>query len=353
MIELAWPWMLALLPLPLLVRRLVPAAPVARAGALRVPFFAGLAGVTERSGAPARRRAIVLGTMAAAWTALVVAAARPEWVGEPLQLPAEGRDLMLVTDLSGSMAREDFTLGGAPADRLTVVKQVADDFIGRREGDRVGLVLFGTRPYLQAPLTFDRATVRTLLDEAEVGIAGDETAIGDALGMAVLRLRDRPAESRVVVLLTDGASNAGTLDPREAAKLAAEEGIRVYTIGVGADAVAVPGLFGQRIVNPSADLDEETLQAIADTTGGAYFRAKNVEGLASIYRRIDQLEPASGEPLYLRPTRELFAWPLGVALVLSLGLGAALTQPWSALGRSAATQAASAAPATTLLTREV
>jgi len=327
MIELGWPWLLALLPLPFVVRRLVPAAPLARAGALRVPFYDGIA-----AGAATRKRAWVIGTMTAAWVALVIAAARPAWVGEPMPLPAEGRDLMLVTDLSGSMARDDFTLGGAPADRLTVVKQVADEFIGRREGDRVGLVLFGTRPYLQAPLTFDRATVRTLLDEASVGMAGDETAIGDALGMAVLRLRDRPAQSRVAVLLTDGASNAGTLEPREAARLAAEEGIKVYTIGVGADAVAVPTLFGERVVNPSADLDEDTLQAIADQTGGAYFRAKNVEGLASIYRQIDALEPASAEPLYLRPTRELFPWPLGVALALSLGLGLALAQPWQALG---------------------
>jgi len=334
--ELAWPWMLALLPLPFLVRRFVPAAPPARAGALRVPFFDGIASVGPTVAATGRRRAWVLGTMSVAWGALVLAAARPTWVGEPVPLPAEGRDLMLVTDLSGSMAREDFTLGGAPADRLTVVKQVADEFVGRREGDRVGLVLFGTKPYLQAPLTFDRTTVRTLLDEAEVGIAGDETAIGDALGMAVLRLRDRPAESRVIVLLTDGASNAGTLDPREAARLAAEEGIRVYTIGVGADAVAVPTLFGQRVVDPSADLDEDTLQAIADTTGGAYFRAKNVEGLANVYRSIDALEPASGEPLHLRPRKELFPWPLGVALALSLGLGAVLTTPWHALGRGAA-----------------
>jgi Ca-activated chloride channel family protein len=331
MIELAWPIVLALLPVPFLLRRLVPAAALARSGALRVPFYDGIAGLDGGARAAGPGRHAVLATMSVAWIALVLAAARPTWVGEPLPLPAEGRDLMLVTDLSGSMAREDFTLGGAPADRLTVVKQVADEFIGRREGDRVGLVLFGTRPYLQAPLTFDRATVRTLLDDASVGIAGDETAIGDALGMAVLRLRDRPAQSRVVVLLTDGASNAGTLDPREAARLAAEEGIRVYTIGVGADAVAVPGLFGERIVNPSADLDEETLATIAEQTGGAYFRAKNVEGLASIYRQIDALEPATAEPLYLRPTRELFPWPLGVALALSLGLGLALSQPWQLL----------------------
>jgi len=333
MIELAWPLLLALLPVPFVLRRLMPAAPLATAGALRVPFFDGIAGLGGDAAHTGPRRRLVLATMSVAWVALVVAAARPVWLGEPLPLPAEGRDLMLVTDLSGSMAREDFTLGGAPADRLTVVKQVADDFIGRREGDRVGLVLFGTRPYLQAPLTFDRATVRTLLDDAEVGLAGDETAIGDALGMAVLRLRDRPAESRVVVLLTDGASNAGTLAPLDAARLAAEEGVRVYTIGVGADAVAVPGIFGARVVNPSADLDEATLEAIAEQTGGAYFRAKNVEGLASIYRRIDALEPATAEPLYLRPTRELFAWPLSVALALSLALATALTQPWQTLAR--------------------
>ena len=338
MIDLAWPLLLALLPLPFVLRRLVPAAPLPASGALRVPFFDGIAGLDGGGAATGGRRRWVLATMSVAWLALVIAAARPLWVGEPLPLPAEGRDLMLVTDLSGSMGREDFTLGGVPADRLTVVKQVADEFIGRREGDRVGLVLFGTRPYLQAPLTFDRATVRTLLDDAEVGIAGDETAIGDALGMAVLRLRDRPAESRVIVLLTDGASNAGTLDPREAARLAAEEGVRVYTIGVGADAVAVPGLFGERIVNPSADLDEETLQAIAEQTGGAYFRAKNVEGLASVYRKIDALEPASAEPLYLRPTRELFAWPLGIALALSLGLGLALAQPWQTFASTTTTR---------------
>jgi Ca-activated chloride channel family protein len=338
MIALAWPWILALLPLPFVLRRLVPAAPLARAGALRVPFYDGIAGIGGGAGTASTHRRVVLWTMTAAWIALVFAAARPTWVGEPLPLPAEGRDLMLLTDLSGSMARDDFTLGGAPADRLTVVKQVADEFIGRRNGDRVGLILFGTKPYLQAPLTFDRPTVRTLLDEAEVGMAGDETAIGDALGMAIKRLEDRPAKSRVVVLLTDGASNAGTLAPREAARLAAEEGIRVYTIGVGADAVEVPGMFGNRIVNPSADLDEDTLQAIADQTGGAYFRAKNVEGLANIYRQIDALEPASAEPLYLRPTKELFPWPLGVALAISLGLGVALSQPWHALaaGRTSA-----------------
>lgn len=329
MIEFAWPLAFALLPLPWLVRRLLPAAPESRAGALRVPFYESVASMRGSRLPATLGRGVVVAVMAAGWACLVVAAARPQWVGEPVALPAEGRDLMLAVDLSGSMAREDFTLGGRTADRLTVVKEVAEDFIGRREGDRVGLVLFGTRAYLQAPLTFDRPTVQTLLDEAAIGLAGEETAIGDAIGIATKRLRDRPAESRVLILLTDGASNAGALDPIEAAELAAAEGIRIYTIGVGADQVAMRTAFGTRLVNPSADLDERTLADIADRTGGAYFRAKNIEGLAGVYREIDRLEPAVAEPRYVRPTKELFDWPLGIALALSLAIGASEIRPWS------------------------
>ncbi|HZR80294.1 MAG TPA: VWA domain-containing protein [Candidatus Binatia bacterium] len=345
MIELAWPWALALLPLPLVVRRFWPAAPETRAGALRVPFFDAIAGIARGPLASARARRALVAAMALSWIALVVAAARPQWAGEPQPVAAAGRDLLLTIDLSGSMAREDFTVAGQPADRLTVVKEVADDFLARRDGDRVGLVLFGTRPYLQAPLTFDRETVRSLLGDASVGLAGEDTAIGDALALAVKRLKDRPAESRVVVLLTDGASNAGAIQPVEAAKLAAAEGVRVYTIGVGADRMAVSGFFGQEIVNPSADLDERTLREIADATGGAYFRAKNAEGLASIYRQIDALEPATAEPLYVRPTRQLFQWPLGVALALSLGIG--LLQVAPSLSRTSASASSATASSAT------
>jgi Ca-activated chloride channel family protein len=317
-IEAGWPLSLLLLPIPLLIRRLMPEAARIRGGSLRVPFFRAVASIEGGAVGGLRQRKGRLALMSLAWLALCVAAAQPTWVGHPLPQPVEGRDLMLAVDLSGSMAREDFTVGGRPADRLTVVKEVAEDFVRRREGDRVGLILFGTRSYLQAPLTFDRPTVATLLDEAEVGLAGEETAIGDALGMAVIRLRDRPAESRVLVLLTDGASNAGALEPLEAARLAADEGIRIHTIGVGADRLAVRTAFGNRIVNPSADLDEETLWEISEMTGGEYFRAKNVEGLANVYRRIDALEPTGGEPVFRRPTKSLFHWPLSVAFVLSL-----------------------------------
>ena len=322
MIEWSWPLAFLLLPLPLVVRWIWTPAKLARGGALRVPFYERMASMSHGgAGAqPGRRWLAALSVLA--WLALVTAAARPTLVGEPRALPTAGRDLMLAIDLSGSMAREDFTLGGRRADRLTVVKHVAEDFLERREGDRVGLVLFGTRAYLQAPLTFDRETVRTFLDEAVIGLPGEETAIGDAIGTALLRLRERPAESRVLVLLTDGANNAGALDPREAAKIAAAEGVRIHTIGVGADAMATQGFFGRRVVNPSADLDEAVLHEIAEQTGGRYFRAKNAEALAQVYRQIDLLEPVEADPQTARPRKDLFAWPLGAAFAFSLGTAA-------------------------------
>jgi Ca-activated chloride channel family protein len=327
MMEFALPWAFALLPLPWVARRLLPAAPARRAGSLKIPFFASI--VPARGGLllPPRGRRVLLAAATVAWLALVAAASRPMWMGDPVALPTEGRDLMLAVDLSGSMEREDLTLGGRAADRLTVVREVARDFIGRREGDRVGLVLFGTRAYLQAPLTQDRPTVQSLLDEATIGLAGEETAIGDAIAIATKRLRERPEGSRVLVLLTDGANNAGVLDPIEASRLAAAEDIRIYTIGVGADRVAVRSAFRTRVVNPSADLDEATLEQIAAQTGGAYFRAKNVEALAKVYREIDRLEPVVAEPRYIRPSRELFVWPLATSLFLTLAVALASIRP--------------------------
>ncbi len=322
MIKFEWPWLLAALPLPLLIRWLVPAARQRLDGALRVPLLGAFAAAAEGILGGKLRRGLMLTVLALTWMALTTAAARPTWLGRPVELPTRGRDLMLAMDLSGSMAQQDFTLGGQQTDRLTVVKQVADDFIERRTGDRVGLVFFGTRAYLQSPLTHDRKTVGQLLDEAAIGLTGEETAIGDAIGTAVVRLRERPADSRVLVLLTDGASNAGALQPLEAARLAAAEGVRIHTIGVGADTMVVPGFFGQRVVNPAADLDEETLAKVADTTGGSFFRARNTEGLAEIYRQIDLLEPTEAEPRQVQPRQELFMWPLGLAFVLSLGIGA-------------------------------
>jgi Ca-activated chloride channel family protein len=231
---------------------------------------------------------------------------------------------MLAVDISESMLAEDMELNGAPANRLMVVKSVVGDFVRRREGDRLGLILFGSNAYLHVPLSFDRETVRQLLNEAQVGFAGKQTAIGDALGIAVKRLQDRPESSRVLILLTDGANTAGQIAPRQAAELAAQQGLRVYTIGVGAEAMELPGLFGSafgaRRINPSADLDEDTLQYIASATGGRYFRARDQQELEAIYAELDRLEPVEQEAESYRPLRSLHHWPLGAALLLSLAL---------------------------------
>jgi Ca-activated chloride channel family protein len=323
MFTLAWWWMLAALPLPWLVRRLLPAESLDRDAALKVPVaaeFADLVGVRS----PDVRRRAWLAMLVGVWILAVVAAARPQFVGEPLSLPMTGRDLLLSVDLSGSMEEQDFQLDGQWVDRLTALKSVATDFIDRRVGDRVGLILFGREAYLQAPLTFDRATVSTLLDEAVIGLAGKETAIGDSIGLAIRTLDDAGIEAgrRVVLLLTDGANTAGAVDPLKAAELAAQRKVVIYTVGIGADSLTVRSLFGERQINPSADLDEEALTAIADLTGGRYFRARDTAEFAEIYTILDALEPAESDERGFRPVNELFYWPLGLAA--ALGLGAAL-----------------------------
>lgn len=315
MLEFSWLWAFLFTPLAWLVRRWLPAQPPRDEAALRVPFldelsaFAGAPGTAT----PNRARSWLA---ACAWLALIAAAARPQWLGEPIEQSVSGRDLLLAVDLSGSMEIEDFILAGRAVDRLTATKHVAGEFIERRAGDRIGLILFGERAYLQAPLTFDRETVRILLEEAVIGLAGDKTAIGDAIGLAVKRLRQNPENQRVLILLSDGANTAGAVLPLQAAELAASEHLKIYTIGVGAERMVVAGLFGAREVNPSQDLDEETMTAIAEKTGGRYFRAKDTEELAKIYRVLDQLEPVEKERLSYRPYVELYYWPLALALLL-------------------------------------
>ncbi len=321
-LTLAWPWALAALPLPLLVARTLPRAPSGGA-AVRLPFFAALgASLGERRAAPRWR--LVLAALA--WVLLVLAATRPQWVGEPVQLPSEGRDLLLAVDISGSMSTEDMRVGNRVTDRLRAVKAVAGDFIERRKGDRLGLILFGRNAYLQTPLTFDRTTVRTLLNEAAIGLAGKETALGDAIGLGVKKLRDRPEGDRVLILLTDGANTAGEVEPLKATQLAATEGVRIHTIGVGAE---VAGPFG--LVRGS-ELDEATLQAIARQTGGRYFRARDLGSLQSIYALLDELEPVAGDAQSFRPVAELYAWPLGGAFLLAAILMFAAVLPETLAG---------------------
>ena len=317
MIEVALPWALAALPLPWLVRRITPPARE-RGGALRVPFFRALAQASAQGRSGSRRGALAVAVKLLAWTLLVIAAAQPRWVGPPQAIPTQGRDLMLALDLSESMRTPDFEVGGRAVDRFSVVRAVAHDFTLKRSGDRVGLVLFGTRAFLQAPLTPDLATVAKLLDESEVGLAGEATAIGDALGLAVKHLHERPEGERVLVLLSDGESNAGVLDPKRAAELARDAGVRVYTIGVGTGHAVSPS---RRRGRGPAGADEATLKEIAETTGGRYFRADDTESLVGVYRDIDALEPTEGNPATVRPVRALFPYPLGAAFVVAGLLG--------------------------------
>lgn len=317
MFEFAWPWLALLSPLPLLVRHYLPAYQVQQQSALKVPFIDDIAAAETNSQFVARSRLWSLAVLA--WLLLVLAAMRPQWLGEPIEQAMSGRDIMLAVDLSGSMQERDFMLNKQPVDRLTAAKAVASEFIDRRVGDRLGLILFGTQAYLQTPLTFDRKTVVTLLNEAALGLAGENTAIGDAIGLAVKRLGQQNANSRVLILMTDGANTAGEIAPLKAAELAANTKLKIYTIGIGADEMVVRSFFGSRKVNPSADLDEDSLIKIAESTGGHYYRARNAQELENIYLRLDELEPVTSDKQYFRPHSELFYWPLAVALVL-LGL---------------------------------
>ena len=314
MLEFAWPWLFLVIPLPLLAALLPPADETGPSAHLRFPYTGALRrGPVSVSSSRIGPRVWLA---VAAWLALVIAAARPQWVGESIPLPVAGRSLMLAVDISGSMRTEDMVVAGRPAMRLIAVKQVAADFIARREGDRLGLILFGDQAYQQVPLTFDRETVRALLLEAAIGLAGNGTALGDAIGLAVKRLQDQPEQNRVVILLTDGANTSGSVDPLKASDLAAAEGVRIYTIGIGDDRVPAVGPLG--LPRPGRDLDEVTLKAIADKTGGRYFRARDAGGLEQIYALIDEIEPLSEDQQAFRPIDELFAWPLALALALSV-----------------------------------
>ena len=328
MLEFTWPWIFLLAPLPWLMRKLLPVADSGEA-ALQVSFLADLetlAGRRARKTLPDWRQHSPLVLI---WLLLLLAAARPEWVGDPLPVPSSGRDLMLAVDVSGSMDYTDMYWQGKEVSRLELVKGLIGEFIEGRHGDRIGLILFGTQAYLQAPLTFDRQTVKTWLDEALIGIAGKNTAIGDAIGLAVKRLRERPAQSRVLVLVTDGANTAGEIEPLTAAKLAAEQGVKIYTIGIGADPQS-SGIAGMLGMSPGLDLDEPQLTAIAAATGGQYFRARDADELADIGAVLDQLEPVAQQPTQARPAQPLFPWPLGAALLLSMLLvaGELWPQAW-------------------------
>jgi Ca-activated chloride channel family protein len=315
---LTWPFLLWLLPLPLLVYYLIPSAKKEEQ-ALLIPNFHTLKELsTIRKEKSNRIKIIILFVI---WSLTLLAATRPQWIGDPVQLPSTGRDLLLAVDISQSMEREDMVINGQPYSRILVVKNIVKDFVEKRNGDRLGLVVFGTKAFLHVPLTFDRTIVGQQLQEAQLGFAGPSTAIGDAIAIAVKKIRELPeqeSEGRILILLTDGANTAGEIEPREAARLAKSAKLKIYTIGLGADSMIDKGFLFSREINPSADLDEATLKYIADETGGLYFRARDPQQLQEIYHAINKLEPLPQADDTFRPTQELFYYPLAIALALSI-----------------------------------
>lgn len=331
MMSLLWPWALALLPLPFLLRVLLPRAKQNNDAALQVPHLSDYQiGKNESYINKRSRWPLLLYTLA--WICLVIAAARPQWTGNPIELPVSGRDLMLAIDISKSMDHQ-IRHNSRAVSRITATKAVASSFIEKRVGDRIGLILFADQAYVQAPLTFDRTTVNILLQEAFTGLAGQATAIGDAIGLAVKRvskqrgdnnsssnIQKNISEDRVLILLTDGVSNRGEITPLKAAELAAKKGLKIYTVGIGN--------------RGSRELDETTLRKIAQITGGQYFRAYTTADLMKIYDLLDQLEPVEKEVKSYRPIKALFYIPLSASLGIAALLALFLYAPQFSLSSS-------------------
>lgn len=315
MLEFEWIWMFALLPLPLLIR-LLPAKNQVNSAKLRMPFLHHLPGASVDNVATSKMSRLIVPSII--WVLLISATARPQWLGEPITLPSEGRDLMLAVDLSGSMEVDDMQVNDQAVNRLQMVKYVLSQFIERRVGDRLGLILFADTAYLQTPLTHDRTTVQDMLNEAQLRMIGEKTAIGDAIGLAAKRFEDKEDSNRILILLTDGQNTSGNIEPTDALELAKEKNITIYTIGVGADQMTVRSFFGRRTVNPSSELDEGLLTQLAQATGGQYFRAKDTQGLENIYNRLDELEPIQRDTQTLQPLTSLFHYPLAAAFILLL-----------------------------------
>ena len=311
MLEFAWPWMFALLPLPLLVWWLMPPYR-ARQASVQIPFFERMAAATgqtpQRGAVVLQRRKTQMIVAVLVWVLIVAALARPQWVGDAVTREVSARDLILAVDISGSMDQRDFrTADGQMLTRLDGVKRVVKDFIARRKGDRIALILFGTKAYVQVPFTQDLQTAVQLLDQTEVGMAGQQTAIGDTIGLAIKTLEKSTAQQKVLILLTDGNDTASRVPPEHAADIAQQNALVIYTIAVGD-----PSASGENRV------DIATLKGVAETSKGKFFRAEDGAQLQAIYAEIDALAPAKLQTLSWRPKLPLFQWPLGAAVVLAL-----------------------------------
>lgn len=311
MITLAFPWALLLLPLPLLVWLVLPPHRE-RVAALRSPFFRRIVETADaRPGQGAvilSRSRLQMATAVLVWVLLVLALVRPERLGAPVETSKSARDVVLAIDISGSMDANDFnTPDGKRKQRLQGVRGVVDGFIAGRQGDRMALIVFGSKAYVQAPLTEDLQTITELLDQTEVGMAGPHTALGDAIGLAIRTFEASDIKQRLLILLSDGTDTASRMSPVNAAEIARGKGIEIYTIGVGD-----PNATGEDRV------DIATLQGIANRTGGSYFFAEDEQGLRHVYDRIDQLAPRRVETLSYRPRQPLAFVPLGAASLIGI-----------------------------------
>lgn len=315
-----WPWMFILLLAPFLFRKWIKPAddiPDQTEQALNIPFLDELVSSTEKlpqtDSSQLFKGVLPKYLLFASWALLIAATAKPMWIGKIANVPISSRNIIVAVDLSGSMAQHDFKLKGKPVTRLDATKKVAIDFIDHRVGDRVGLILFADHAYLQAPLTRDRQTVMKLLSEAELGLAGERTALGNAIGLAVKKVQEQADQEHVLILMTDGAATVG-VSVDEAIRFANKVNLKIYTLGIGSPAspTSTPLSRNKR----TNGLDEETLKKIADKTSGLYFRATNVAELESIYLELDKLEPVVDTSQAWHPRQELFQVPLSLAFVL-------------------------------------
>lgn len=314
--DFIWPWMLAFAPMPWLVRLLVKPAVQHQTPLLAPHLMQRLQHTTQPKLISPNRQSVKIPLIGIIlWALIVLAAMRPVWFLETTPFQASGKDLMLAVDLSGSMEKTDMPLGGTEVDRLTAVKSVVKNFIQKRQGDRMGLVVFGSQAFLQSPLTYDLNTVETLLNETEIGMAGNNTAIGDAIGIALKHLHQNAEKNAVLILLTDGSNTAGAVQPLDAAKQAQKMGLKIYTIGIGQNQATGIDAF---IFGPNRHMDTTTLQKIAELTQGQFFMAKDTQQLNEIYTLIDELEATQHDINNYRLREELFIWPLGLALLISL-----------------------------------
>ncbi|MEM8594237.1 MAG: VWA domain-containing protein [Pseudomonadota bacterium] len=314
--ELMWPWVFVLLPLPLLVYFFIPAAKSGNDDALWTPFFDRLSNHHADQASASQSNPFMWLLLALIWLTVLLAASRPHMVSDEMQIPSQTRDILLAVDISGSMDEADMRYQNTAIRRIDLVKQLLGDFIERRQGDRLGLIVFGTKAFLHAPLTFDLKTISQYLDELELGYAGKDTAIGDALGLSIKTLRKRPSEQRILILLTDGSNTAGTIDALEAANMAHADNVKIYTIGIGSDGQS-NSVFGQLFnITRGSELDEVSLKEIAKRTNGQYFRAKNSDELESIYQLLDELEPVEHARHSFKLQRSLSHYPLLFAMLL-------------------------------------